>query len=472
MTILTGESALAPLSTIRLAFASWRGQSVNRRIFAAMVTIGSLTAIVKVASTLKEMAIAREFGAGDGLDAFLIAYLVPSFAINVVAGSFNAALIPTFIQVRVREGREAAQELYSSVMVCSITLLVLLSILIAAASPRLLPILASGFAPEKLALTQKLFFILLPLIPLSGLFATWAAILNASERFALAAIAPIMTPFAVIGMVLLLGGEWGIYSYAIAIIAGTIIEGALLARALSRQNISIVPRWNGLNRQTRQVMKQYAPMIAAGLLMNSTVVVDQAMAATLGAGSVSALSYGNKVVAMMLGIGSLALSTAILPQFSRIVSEGDWRSLRHTLKTYARLSFIVTVPLTLAFMLLSHLIVRVLFERGAFTANDTATISSVQVFYLLQVPFYVAGLLFVRLISALKANSILMWGTFISAVTNITLDYLLMKWLGVSGIALSTSIVYMVSFAFLSLMAMRALRSAELELGEAASRCG
>src|SRR5918911_4982265 len=90
--------------------------STNRRIFTAMLTVGALSVIVKLAATLKEVAFAHRFGASDELDAFLIAFLLPSVVMNIVAGSFNAALIPTYIEVRDRDGREAAQRLFASVM--------------------------------------------------------------------------------------------------------------------------------------------------------------------------------------------------------------------------------------------------------------------------------------------------------------------------------------------------------------------
>jgi len=440
---------------------SWRYGGVNRRILTAMVTVGVLTSIVKVASTLKEMLVARQFGVGDGLDAFLIAYMLPSFAINVLAGSFSAALIPTYIQAREEDGKDAAQRLFSSVTVCSATLLSVLSVCLAAASSLILPVLASSFHPEKLELTRQLFFILLPLLPLSGLFVTWAAVLNANERFAVAAIAPVITPIVTVVIVFALGNAWGVYSYALAAIIGVMVEGAILANALIRQGVSIIPRWQGFTPQMKQVMKQYLPMIAAGILMSSTVVVDQAMAATLGHGSVSVLSYGNKAVAMTLAIGSLAISTAILPQFSRLVAARDWSGVRHTLKTYVAIVIAATVPITVILLFASKLIVMGLFERGAFTTSNTLEVVGVQNLYLLQTPFYLTGMLFVRLISALKANYILMWGTVISAVLNISLDYFLMKWIGLPGIALSTSIVYITSFAFLAVMCSRALDNSE-----------
>ncbi len=98
-------------------WSTWQERSVNRRIFAAMVTVGSFSALVKLAAAAKEMVIAYQFGAGDALDAFLIAFLLPQFAVTLVSGSLNAALIPTYIQVREREGHRGALRLLSSVTV-------------------------------------------------------------------------------------------------------------------------------------------------------------------------------------------------------------------------------------------------------------------------------------------------------------------------------------------------------------------
>src|SRR5206468_5149600 len=109
-------------------WSTWQDRSVNRRILAAMVTVGGFTAMVKLAAVAKEMAIAYQFGTGNELDAFLIAFLLPQFAINLIGGSLNAALIPTYIQVREQEGQGAAQRLLSSVMVLSIGFLVALSV--------------------------------------------------------------------------------------------------------------------------------------------------------------------------------------------------------------------------------------------------------------------------------------------------------------------------------------------------------
>ena len=449
------------ISTLRIGlnrWFAWTEGSVNRRIFGAMITVVGFTLVVKLAAVAKEVVVARQFGTADALDAFLIAFLLPSFAINVVAGSFNAALIPTFIQVREHEGREAAQRLFSSVMVWSTVLLVAVSALLALTASHVLPILGSGFVAEKLALTRSLFYVLLPALLISGLVTIWAAILNAGERFALAAMAPIMTPIVTVVALLVLGRIWGIYALAIGMVGGFMLEAALLAWGLKQRGFSLVPRWHGMTPPMRQVVNQYLPMVAGGFLMSSTTLVDQSMAAMLPPGSVSALSYGSKMVALMLGIGSLALSTAIFPYFSRVVAANDWTGMRHTLKTYSGLVLVVTVPITLILICFSESIVRLLFERGAFTEGDTYRVSQIQMLYSYQVPFYVLGVIIVRLISSLKANALLMWGAVISFFLNVILNYVLMQRLGVSGIALSTSVVYCLSFCYLLYQLSRLMR--------------
>ncbi len=442
---------------------AWREGSVNRRIFAALITVASLGMVVKIAATLKEVVVARQFGVSDYLDAFLIAYLVPSFAINVVAGSFNAALIPAYVQTREQGGKQAAQKLLSSVLALSVALLLVVAIALALAAPHILPMIGSSFSAEKIGLTRSLFFILLPVLPLTGIATIWAAVLNAGERFALAAIVPIITPVVVMAAASEFAGAAGVYSIATAILIGAVIECALLGAALRRQGISVVPRWRGLNPSVKQVMKQYAPMIAASCTISSTVLVDQAMAAMLGRGSVSVLSYGNKMAAVIVSVGSLALSSAVLPQFSRMAAAADWDGVKKTLRVYTRLILAVTIPAAVIFILLSRPIVNLLFERGAFTAEDAEQVAEVQRLYMLQLPFYALGMLFVPLLSAFKANHILMWGTLISFALNLALDYILMRQLGVPGIALATSMVYMVGFFYKAIMSRRLLKRAQAQ---------
>jgi putative peptidoglycan lipid II flippase len=430
-------------------WTSWANGSTNRKIFGAAVIIASLTFSVKIVSMMKELVVAASFGTGDAIDAFLIAFLVPSFAINVIGGSFNAAFIPTYIQVREKEGVVSAQSLFSSIMVWSIVLLAAATLIMVLAAPYYLPLIASGFNAEKIALTRRLLYILSPIVMVYGINTIWGSVLNAGERFALVAITPALTP-AVITVFMLVGVRaWGIVALTLGTVCGMAMEAAILGIALTRKGVSLRPEWHGMDSHMRQVAGQYLPMILASFILSSTSMINQGMAAILGPGSVAVLNYGNKLVAVLIGLATTALGTAVIPYFSGMVARNDWAGIRHTLKRYLGLIFTAAIPLTILLILISEPVVRIIYQRGSFTDADTHLVAQIQALFALQIPFYVAGIIVVRLISSALANHILVIGNIISVVLSVSLNYLFMKKLGVAGIALSTSCVLLVSFLFL-----------------------
>lgn len=426
-----------------------------------MMTVGTLTLLVKGGATFKEMVIARKLGVADSLDAYLVAFALPSFLLNLIAGTLNGVLIPTYIQVRDQQGREAAQKLFSSAIICITLLLTVVSILMAVSGPYALPLLGASFDAEKIALTRTLFLMLLPVIVLSGVATAWGAVLNAGERFALAAATPIATPVMLMLFVYFSGVAWQPFALALGTVAGEILRCALLARGLKRQGISVLPRWHGSSAALAQIRNQATPMLAGSCLTCSSLLVDQSMAAMIGAGSVSVLNYSNKIVSVVVAVSSVALTTAVLPQFSRMAAANDWAGIKRILRTYIPLILLTTIPATALLIWCSKPLVNLLFVGGAFTADDAQKVVLVQSLYLLQLPFYTLVNLLIRLVASMKANHLLMRGAAINFAFNVALDYLLMRWLGVAGIALSTSIVYVISLCYLAFMLMRLFNKVE-----------
>ena len=411
---------------------------------------------VKAVAMAKDIATASTFGTSDAADAFLIAMVMPSFLIGLAAGSLEAALVPTFIEVKLRDGVDAANRLLGTVTIAALGLLTALTVLLAVAGKMLLPLIGSGFTPEKTALTGRLLLVLLPVIVLSGLATIWTSVLNANGHVAIAAVSGVAVP-CISAMALLLASRIDVYALALGVLAGYVVQLTILAWVLRRTHVPVAPRWGGLSPEVRIVFHQYTPMVVASLLLTSSPLIDQTMLAGLGSGSVSQFFYGAKIVSVVAGIGSLAVGTAVLPYFSRLVAAKDWEAVQRTLKLYGGAILLVTIPVTAILMFESREIVRVLFERGEFTSQSAGTVSQVQFWSAIQIPFYTLGILFVRLISSLRANRILMWGTGISFFVNIGGDYALRSVMGVAGVALATTLVYIVSLLFLSLMLRREL---------------
>ncbi|HET9282491.1 MAG TPA: lipid II flippase MurJ [Candidatus Angelobacter sp.] len=444
--------------------------TTNRKIFRAALIVGFLGLIAKLAATLKELIIARSFGRGDEVDAFLIAFLLPSFVLNIGMSALGYALVPVFVEARQKGGVEAAQRLLSSIMLLGCVALIGVAAVIGLLAPLYLPLLGHSFSPAKLDLTRELLYLLLPWIVFSGVATLSSSVLNAIEKFALPALIPLLTPLVTIYFVVFHAHRWGIFTLAGGFVIGGLLEASLLLALLKKHNLPFSLRWYGLDARVRGVLAQYVPMLGGAILMGSTAVVDQSMAAILPSGNVAALGYANKLIGSVLSIGALALSSATLPYFSSMVAAHDWAGCRHTIKRYSLLVAGTTVPFTLLVITFSRPIVRIFFQRGAFTAADTELVSWVQICYAIQIPFFIWSILFVRFISAIRRNDVLMYVSAINLGLDIVLNLLFMRVWHVAGIALSTSMVYIASFLMISIWSVRYLaqeRSSSLPVAQA-----
>ena len=435
--------------------------TVNGRILTAATMLSALATLVKAASFGKEILVARYFGASNALDAFYVAYLLPTFFIGMITNLCIVAFVPTYIEVRESEGQHAAQRVLSSAVCLHILMLLVLSLGLALSQRWLLPLMGSGFSPTKIALVRNIFFLLLSSLLLSGLSALWRAVLNAHECFALTGIAPICIPITIAILLLVREPAWRIYALVLGSVLGVTAELAVNGYGLWRIGISLIPRWSGLDNRLQQVLVQSVPAATAAILMGSTVVVDQSMAAMLRSGDVSILNYASRMISVVLGIGATSFSIAALPTFSRLSANRDWQGVRHVLSSYTRIITIVSLPIMISLIAFSEPLVRVVYERGAFTQHTAHMVASVQSILSLELPFYPMCVLCATAVCALKRNSILLWGTVICVIVNVTLNYIFMKWFGLPGIALSTVAVYAISFLYLRTMLDRALGELE-----------
>jgi len=208
--------------------AASRARAVSWRVLFQMATVGAYTFLVKIAGAAKVVFTARAFGMSDGIDAYLIAFLLPSFIWETLAGSLTLSLVPTFIEVRETEGRESANRLYRSVLAAAAALLAIAAVVFGLSAPWSFRLLASSFPPAKFALTISLFWVMLPVMPLTAFSVTWRSILNTEGLFAIPAMLPVLTPLSTIIFLLRFGNEWGAYSLAAGTLVGASLETVML----------------------------------------------------------------------------------------------------------------------------------------------------------------------------------------------------------------------------------------------------
>jgi len=422
-----------------------RAASAERRILpnAAAVSVGSAAA--KIAGALKVVVMARLFGAADTLDAFLIALLLPSFFADVVAGCLTPAMVPFLIE---RHG--AARRIVREVLAGAVLLLCLIAVLVFIAGGWLLPVLGSNFSPSTLALSRSLLPWLLLTLPLSACVAVWRAVLNASGAFALAATLPVLTPALTVLSLWLTPAGWGVMILCSATVAGVAAEAFGLAVAVKRLGYPLLPRWPGWSSELSALARRYFPLTAGGAVTSSGVVIDRSVAASLMPGSVSALSYGNRLVAVLLELTSTALGTVMLPAFAHFVAAGDWDGLRRTAGRYAAWVLAASVPATGLLVFCAEPMVRIVLERGAFDRAATQTVSAILQYSLLQLPFAALFALGSRLAIACGASGVLARVALAACIVNVAGDVLLARWMGLPGIALAATITQCAALVYLT----------------------
>jgi putative peptidoglycan lipid II flippase len=427
----------------------FQGTSVNRQIFRAAASVTAVGILVKLVATFKEIAVAGVYGRSDSMDAFLAAALLPSLLVNLISESMNQALVPTLIRVREREGHDRAQQLLSSSMLWMCLLLTAASVLMALTARGFFPLIASHFPAAKIALSIRLFYGLLPIVLITGIATNCTAVLNTFDRFAWPALTPIVISATIIVAALTSSAHFGIWALVYATVIGSLIHAVIVAVMMNAHGYKFHLRWHGMTEATREVALQYGPVLFSAVLASGGLLVDQSMAAMLPSGSVSALVYGNRFVSVIIALLAGAVSTAVTPYFSRMIALRDWQGCRHTIRTWVRLTALVSVPLAALLILVSRLVVKIAFQHGAFGPRDTAVVASVMAMYAIQIPFVVTSRVFYRFIVSMRRTDLVLYCGILNLVLDVVLNLILMRWLGVAGIALATSLWTVSTFFFL-----------------------
>jgi putative peptidoglycan lipid II flippase len=415
-------------------------RSMDRRILGAVTSVFAAGVVVKIASTGKEFVVAGWFGRSDAMDAFLAAFLVPNLLINLIAESMNQALVPTLIKVRMRDGRERAQELLSSSMLWLCGLLMGTAVLMALLARTFFPLIGWGFPALKLDVTVRLFYGLLPVVLLSGIAATCTAVLNTFERFAMPAMAALVMPVSIVVAGVLLHGTLGIWALVWGTLLGALAHAGLTVWMMEARGYRFRFGWPKTNEATREVTRQYGPVLLSSVVASGGLLVDQAMAAALPAGSVAALVFANRFVSVAVTLMAGAVSAAVVPYFSSMIADRDWRGCRRTLRTWSRAMAAISLPIAGLLIAGAQPLVRLTLQHGAFGSRDTAVVASVLAMYAIQIPFFVVSRVFYRFVVAMRRTDLVLWCGVVNLVLDVLLNLLLMHWLGVAGIALATSL--------------------------------
>ncbi len=391
----------------------------------------------------------------------MIAYALPTFVINTVAGALGPVFTPMLLRTRHDDGPIAADRFAADIRTANAIVGTVVALLLAATGPWLLRALAPGFDAERLTIATQCLYLLLPAVVLGNVSYFWAALLNADRRFAAAAFAPALPALGGLIVLVLFGTRFGVRALAVGVTLGTAAQALGLALAARQAGRPSHFRWPQWSNHLGELAAQYAALVVGAVVLGSTTLVSQSMATSVSPGAVAQLNFAAVPVLFVVGLGARVVGQVLLPHFSALAAERRWRVLRDEATRSLRLVALLSLPPIAVLLLGAEAIVRLLFERGAFAPADTAVVADLLRLLVLQVPWYVGGIVAARLLTALQQARQMLAICIGGLVLTMLLNVALRPALGIRGIALAISLVYFATFLAAWWLALRRLRTLE-----------
>lgn len=439
-------------------------KGLQSRIVSGFLLVAVLTVMSKGVSFVKDATVARQFGTGDAMDAFLVSFGLLTFLAALAGGGMPEAFLPVYTESALKSRRRAHWMAVQGLAIHAASLLVLAlgCYLIA---PWFIQWATRGFSVEKQALAVQLLRGLLPFLLCFGLSYQLSAWLRADKKFLIATSAPMLIPLAIMLALFWQGAQATAHTLVHGTVAGAAAHSALLAAVLLPR-LPRSPRFWALclrrvEKRVGRIWKHAFHYLVAGGIFSSSVVVDQTMAAWLSPGSVAVLGYTEKLCGIILAVTVAPSSDVLFPYFADKVARQDWAGVKRQLFVSIGSILALAMPAVLFLCWLAPWVVATLFERGSFTSEDTQRVAHVLRFAALQIPFYIVGSLASRVVVAMQATQFILWVSGIGLLVNAGLNLLLMRSMGAAGIALSTVLVQLVSAVLACVYVLAQIRQRE-----------
>lgn len=343
----------------------------------ALATVGSMTFISRILGFVRDLLIARIFGAGLMTDAFFVAFKIPNMLRRISAeGAFSQAFVPILAEYKNQRSPESVKALINHVASLLGLVLVAVSILGMLAAPWVVQLSAPGFAADlsKFQLTVELLRITFPYIFFISLVSLAGGILNTYGNFTVPALTPVWLNISFIIAVLFVAPyfDQSIHVLAWAVFVGGVLQLAFQLPALYK--IKLLPRFD-LNLQDEgvwRILKLMGPAIFGVSIAQISLLINTIFASLLQTGSVSWLYYADRLMEFPTGILGVALGTILLPSLSKSVADQQDQTYSELLDWGLRLTFMLALPAAVALAVLATPLITSLFYYGQFDANDVA----------------------------------------------------------------------------------------------------
>lgn len=410
-------------------------------------TVGGATLSSRVLGFVRDSFLAAALGTGLVADAFVVAFRLPNLFRRLFAeGAFASAFVPLFAGRLEAEGEADARRFAEESLSALTFALLVLTVVAELAMPLLMLVLAPGFSedPDKFALAVTLSRIAFPYLALVSLVSLYSGVLNGLDRFAAAAFSPALLNTALIGAlaVVFLTSTEGTHTAGVllsaAITVGGVLQLGLLLAALARARFRLAFRRPRLTAGVRRLLVLGGPAVLAGGVVQINIVVGTIIA-SLEPGAVSWLYFADRIYQLPLGIVGIAVGVVLLPDIAKRVRAGDLASVNNSQNRSLEFAMALTVPAAAALVVFALPLVVGMFQRGAFSAADSAATAAALSAFGVGLPAFVLTRVFQPAFFAREDTKTPMIYSAVTVVVNVALSLALFPFIGYVAVAIATS---------------------------------
>ncbi|MCA1968949.1 MAG: murein biosynthesis integral membrane protein MurJ [Rhizobium sp.] len=361
------------------------------------MTVGGATLGSRVFGFARETLMAAALGTGPMADVFYAAFRFPNLFRRLFAeGAFNAAFVPLFAKEIEANGVDGAKRFSEEVFGVLFTVLLLITIVMELSMPLLVQwVIAPGFSddPVKFSLTVRLAAVMFPYLMCMSLTAMLSGMLNSLHHFFAAAIAPVFLNILMIGALL-----WALYSGADpamtawylswSVLAAGVLQMAVVYAGVRHAGISLSFKFPRFTPNVKRLLVLAVPAAVTGGITQINQLIGQAIASGKE-GAIAALQYADRIYQLPLGVVGVAVGVVLLPELARALKAGHMKEAGNIQNRSMEFVLFLTLPAAAALWVLSDEIIRVLYERGAFTQENTTVVAAILAIYGIGLPGFV-----------------------------------------------------------------------------------
>lgn len=410
----------------------------------ATIIVSALIIFGKLLGFGRQSLIAAYYGATAETDAFFFAQSMPGMIFPAVCNSISTAFISLYVKQLTERGEAEGDRYASRMLWISVFVGISLSILGVILAPVLVPLFAPGFSGEQLLLAIHLTRLTMGAFFLTMMQYMLGAILNSKKKFIGSQVAGVMYNVAIIGGMILLGRGQSMDTLTLTVLFGLAVQ-ILTLLFCCRKQFHWTMRSGFYKAELRQLFVLVLPILLGNAVIQINSIVDKALASLLPAGSVSALSYCNTLTLLVTSVFIMSLSTVLYPTLTADASSGDLQRYGRTLQQSLSGLSCLLVPISFITLIMARDIVQIVYARGSFSQEAAEYTAIALAFY---APMFVgAGIreILTRGFFAFQNTKVPMMTGIISVGCNILFSLLFVRYLGIAGIALGTTLASIIS---------------------------